>query len=126
MGENDPDRRSRPNYLERAVGSGQQALRVFAYHITITNHKRLQPVKLLSRYWRITDGDQHVQEVEGKGVVGEQPEIEPGDSYSYTSGTVLPSEVGMMEGYYVMQNASGEQFQAPIDAFTLALPHALH
>ncbi|WP_421866413.1 Co2+/Mg2+ efflux protein ApaG [Motiliproteus sp.] len=112
------------DYLDHQSDPDNQRF-VFAYHITISNNGG-EAVKLLSRYWRITDGDQHVQEVEGQGVVGEQPEIEPGDSYSYTSGTVLPSEVGIMEGYYVMQSASGEQFQAPIDAFTLALPHALH
>ncbi len=98
---------------------------VFAYHITISNQSE-ESVKLLSRYWRITDGDQHEQEVQGQGVIGEQPDIAPGESFSYTSGTVLPSEVGMMEGHYVMQKPSGEQFQTPINAFTLALPHALH
>ncbi|MFT5720958.1 MAG: ApaG protein [Motiliproteus sp.] len=98
---------------------------VFSYHITISNQGDV-PIKLLSRYWRITDGDQHEQEVQGQGVIGEQPEIAPGQSFSYTSGTVLPSEVGMMEGHYVMQRPSGEQFQTPISAFTLALPHALH
>ena len=98
---------------------------VFAYQITI-NNQGTEPVQLLSRYWRITDGDQQVQEVEGQGVVGEQPRIEPQQSYTYTSGTVLATEVGMMEGHYVMQTDDGEQFHAPIAPFTLALPHALH
>ncbi len=112
------------HYLDHQSDPNNQRY-VFSYHITITNDGA-ESVKLLSRYWRITDGDQHVQEVQGKGVVGEQPEIAPGESYSYTSGTVLPSEVGMMEGHYVMRTASGEQFQTAINAFTLALPYALH
>ncbi len=112
------------NYLDHQSDPDNQRF-VFSYHITINNQSE-ESIKLLSRYWRITDGDQHIQEVQGQGVVGEQPEIAPGESFSYTSGTVLPSEVGMMEGHYVMRSASGEQFQTPIDAFTLALPHALH
>lgn len=112
------------NYLDHQSDPDNQRF-VFSYHITISNRSD-ESVKLLSRYWRITDGDQHIQEVQGQGVVGEQPEIAPGESFSYTSGTVLPSEVGMMEGHYVMRTASGDQFQTPIDAFTLALPHALH
>tara|TARA_R110001583_G_scaffold71823_1_gene201832 strand:+ start:871 stop:1260 length:390 start_codon:yes stop_codon:yes gene_type:complete len=112
------------HYLDNQSDPDNQRY-VFSYHITISNQGE-ESVKLLSRYWRITDGDQHEQEVQGKGVVGEQPDIAPGQSFSYTSGTVLPSEVGMMEGHYVMQRASGEQFQIPISAFTLALPHSLH
>ncbi|MEH6470550.1 MAG: Co2+/Mg2+ efflux protein ApaG [Halopseudomonas sp.] len=112
------------HYLDNQSDPDNQRY-VFSYHITISNQGD-EAIKLLSRYWRITDGDQHEQEVQGQGVVGEQPEIAPGDSYSYTSGTVLPSEVGMMEGHYVMQRPSGEQFQTPINPFTLALPHALH
>ncbi|MBY4676074.1 Co2+/Mg2+ efflux protein ApaG [Marinobacterium arenosum] len=98
---------------------------VFSYHITITNHND-QPVKLLSRRWLIVDGDQKVQEVEGEGVVGEQPVIEPEDSYSYTSGAVLATSVGSMQGHYNMQADDGEDFVAPIAPFTLAQPNALH
>ncbi len=98
---------------------------VFSYFITITNHDA-QPVQLLSRYWMITDGDQQIQEVEGQGVIGEQPLIKPGESFSYTSGTVIPTEVGSMRGYYKMRTASGEDFETPIPTFTLALPNALH
>lgn len=98
---------------------------VFSYHITITNGLT-EPVQLLSRYWRITDGDGGLQEVQGEGVVGEKPRIPPGQSYSYASGTVIGTEVGSMEGYYDMRTDDGEHFKAPIPAFTLAVPRALH
>lgn len=98
---------------------------VFSYHITITNHNPV-PVQLLNRQWLITDGNQHVQEVKGEGVVGEQPLIEPESSYSYTSGAVLATSVGSMQGYYEMITDEGELFKAPIPAFTLARPNALH
>jgi len=98
---------------------------VFSYEITITNHNPL-PVKLLSRRWMIVDGNEHVQEVTGDGVVGEQPTIEPEQSYSYTSGTVLATRVGSMQGHYCMISDQGEEFNAPIKPFTLAQPNALH
>ena len=98
---------------------------VFSYRITITNHNSM-PVQLLSRRWLITDGNQHIQEVEGEGVVGEQPVIEPDSSYTYTSGAVLATSVGSMQGHYDMITDEGETFQAPIKAFTLARPNALH
>ncbi|MCO4759845.1 Co2+/Mg2+ efflux protein ApaG [Pontibacterium sp.] len=98
---------------------------VFSYHITITNHLD-QPVQLLSRRWLIIDGNEHSQEVEGEGVVGEQPLIAPEDSYSYTSGTVLATSVGSMQGHYEMRGDDGITFNAPISPFTLATPNALH
>ncbi|WP_225307420.1 Co2+/Mg2+ efflux protein ApaG [Nitrincola iocasae] len=98
---------------------------VFSYHITITNQNPV-PVQLISRRWVITDGNEQIQEVTGEGVVGEQPTIEPGQSYSYTSGTVLPTEVGSMQGHYCMMTDETGEFIAPIPAFTLALPNALH
>lgn len=98
---------------------------VFSYRISITNHNA-ESVQLLRRKWRITDGNEHVQEVEGEGVVGEKPVIEPGHTYEYTSGTVLATEVGSMQGYYRMVTAEGLTFDAPIRAFTLAQPNALH
>ena len=97
----------------------------FAYTITITNQGE-QPVQLLSRHWVITDGNNQVQEVRGEGVVGEQPVIEPGTSYRYTSGAVLDTAVGSMEGSYQMVNDAGEHFEAPIPPFGLTLPAALH
>lgn len=98
---------------------------VFSYHITIINNNS-QPVQLLSRRWLIVDGNEHTQEVEGEGVVGEQPVIAPDDSYSYTSGTVLATSVGSMQGYYQMLSDDGETFSALITPFTLATPNALH
>jgi ApaG protein len=98
---------------------------VFSYHITVTNHNPA-PVQLISRRWLITDGNEQVQEVEGEGVVGEQPLIEPDQSFSYTSGTVLATEVGSMQGHYEMRTEDDERFIAPIPPFTLAQPNALH
>jgi ApaG protein len=98
---------------------------VFAYTITIRNNGS-QPAKLLTRHWIITDGDGNTQEVHGEGVVGEQPHIGPGDYFRYTSGTVLDTPVGTMEGSYHMLADDGEQFDAPIPVFTLSLPHTLH
>ncbi|WP_028471247.1 Co2+/Mg2+ efflux protein ApaG [Neptunomonas japonica] len=98
---------------------------VFSYNITITNEYS-QAVQLLSRRWVVTDGNEHVQEIEGEGVVGEQPLIQPNGSYQYTSGTVLATRVGSMFGHYTMETSEGERFNAPIPAFTLAQPNALH
>ncbi|MFW1677461.1 Co2+/Mg2+ efflux protein ApaG [Pontibacter sp. JAM-7] len=98
---------------------------VFSYQITITNHNPVA-VQLLRRRWVITDGNQQVQEVEGEGVVGETPIIEPDQSYRYTSGAVLATSVGSMQGYYQMRDEAGEKFRAPIPTFTLARPNALH
>lgn len=98
---------------------------VFAYHITITNIGH-QSARLLNRHWIITDGEARVQEVRGEGVVGEQPYLAPGESYEYTSGTVLETPVGSMQGSYGMVRDNGEKFDAPIPAFTLAMPRVLH
>lgn len=98
---------------------------VFSYQITITNHNP-EAVKLLNRRWLITDGNEQAQEVRGEGVVGEQPVIEPEQSFTYTSGTVLATEVGSMQGHYEMETENAERFIAPIPPFTLAQPNALH
>lgn len=98
---------------------------VFAYTITITNRGD-ESVRLLHRHWRITDANNRVQEVRGEGVVGEQPLIGAGDSYRYTSGAMLETAVGTMEGDYEMISASGHTFTAPIAVFSLAQPGALH
>ncbi len=97
----------------------------FAYTVTIHNHGE-QPAQLLSRHWIITDGDGAVQEVRGAGVIGQQPLIEPGASHTYTSGTVLGTQVGSMQGSYGMLGADGEHFEAPIAPFRLAVPGVLH
>lgn len=112
------------NYLDKQSDPDSKRF-VFSYQITITNHNEI-PVKLLNRHWLITDGNQHIQEVNGEGVVGEQPIIEPDNSYSYTSGAVLATSVGSMQGHYEMSTDNGEYFTAPINAFTLAQPNALH
>jgi ApaG protein len=94
---------------------------VWAYRVTIDNQSD-EFVQLLSRYWHITDGDGRVEEVRGPGVVGDQPELEPGDSYQYTSGCPLSTPSGIMVGRYTMRNARGELFDIAIPAFSLDLP----
>jgi ApaG protein len=98
---------------------------VYAYTITISNEGE-EAAQLVSRHWRIVDADDKLQEVQGVGVVGEQPVIEPGNSYTYTSGAVLETETGIMEGAYQMRTAGGEMFEVPIPAFALVPPHAMH
>ncbi len=98
---------------------------VFAYTITLTNEGE-HAVQLLSRHWIINDANSHVQEVKGKGVVGEQPVIRPGQSFEYTSGTVLATQVGTMSGSYRMQVVDGGEFSVPIPQFVLSVPRVLH
>lgn len=98
---------------------------VFAYDIIVHNEGD-EPVQLLTRHWIITDGDGKTQEVRGEGVVGEQPVIPPGTEYRYTSGALLNTEVGSMQGSFGMQTEDGVEFNAPIAPFTLAQPGALH
>ena len=98
---------------------------VFAYTITITNCGEV-PAKLLSRHWLITDANGKIQEVRGEGVVGEQPYLRPGESYRYTSGAMLETPVGTMQGTYSMRSDDGEDFDAPIPRFTLSIPRTLH
>ncbi|MBB4818521.1 ApaG protein [Pseudomonas alcaligenes] len=97
----------------------------FSYTVTIRNDGGL-PAKLVSRHWVITDGDGHVQEVRGAGVVGQQPLIEPGASHVYSSGTVMATRVGTMQGSYQMVAEDGKRFDAEIAPFRLAVPGALH
>ncbi|EQM67083.1 Co2+/Mg2+ efflux protein ApaG [Pseudomonas tohonis] len=97
----------------------------FSYTVTIRNEGEL-PAKLVSRHWVITDGDGHVQEVRGAGVVGQQPLIEPGASHVYSSGTVMATRVGTMQGSYQMVAEDGKRFDAEIAPFRLAVPGALH
>ena len=98
---------------------------VFAYTIRIRNLGRL-PAQLLARHWIITDGNGRTEEVHGDGVVGEQPRLEPGEQFTYTSGATLPTAVGTMEGSYDMVGDDGTRFDAPIPPFTLAAPRTLH
>ena len=98
---------------------------VFAYTISIRNTGNV-PAKVLGRHWLITDGNGKVQEVEGEGVIGEQPWLRPGDDFEYTSGAVLETTHGMMEGSYRMLADDGTSFEAPIPAFSLSVPRTLH
>jgi len=98
---------------------------VFAYKISIHNNGQ-QSIQLLNRYWLITDGNGEKTEVQGEGVIGEQPHIQVGDSFQYTSGAVLDTPVGTMQGYYEMQREDGERFQAAINIFSLAVPNAVN
>ena len=98
---------------------------VFAYTITITNDGEI-PAKLLARHWVITDGNEKVQEVRGVGVVGEQPHLSPGMSFEYTSGTVLETPYGTMQGSYQMLADDGTKFEADIPPFLLTTPRQLH
>jgi ApaG protein len=98
---------------------------VFSYTITIRNQGGV-PAKLLNRHWVITDANGKVQEVRGEGVVGEQPHIKPGEGFRYSSGAVLETPVGSMQGAYQMVNDQGEKFDAPIAPFRLAVPGLLH
>jgi len=98
---------------------------VFSYTITITNTGDVA-AQLLSRHWVITDADHKVQEVKGLGVVGQQPLLKPGESFEYTSGTSIPTNVGTMQGNYQMMAEDGKAFDAPIPLFTLSVPRTLH
>ena len=96
----------------------------FAYHVTIANegHGRVQ---LMRRHWIITDGNGEVREVEGPGVVGEQPVLQTGEAHRYTSGAVLATPVGTMEGTYEMHEPDGRTFKAVIPRFQLQKPGVL-
>lgn len=98
---------------------------VYSYTITIIN-KGDQPARLLNRHWVITDSNGRVQEVRGEGVVGEKPHLKPGEQFTYSSGTMLETEVGTMRGSYEMMTDEGETFLATIDEFVLAPPRVLH
>jgi ApaG protein len=97
---------------------------VFAYTITISNNGELA-ARLISRHWVITDANGKVQEVTGDGVVGEQPHLNPGEVFRYSSGAVLETPVGAMQGLYRMEADNGVNFDAPIAPFTLAVPGVL-
>ena len=94
---------------------------VFSYTINIKNLGN-NSAKLISRQWIITDSNGNIQEVNGDGVVGQQPNINPGEEFTYTSGTIIKTPVGTMEGRYFMEDINNRRFEAPIDPFTLAVP----
>ena len=98
---------------------------VFAYTITLTNAGNV-PAQLISRHWIITDAEHNVQEVKGLGVVGQQPLLQPGEAFEYTSGATLPTAMGTMHGTYQMVAEDGHNFEVPIPSFTLSVPRILH
>ena len=98
---------------------------VFAYTVTLHNAGDM-PARLLTRHWVITDANGKVEEVRGEGVVGEQPWMRQGDRYQYSSGAVLDTAVGTMQGSYQMLADDGTRFDAPIAPFTLSIPRTLH
>jgi len=98
---------------------------VFAYTITIKNEGSAA-AQLLTRHWVITDANGQVEEVRGDGVVGEQPNLKPGEGFQYTSGTVLKTPVGTMSGTYQMVSEDGSSFDAQIPEFMLSSPRTLH
>ena len=112
------------NYLaEQSDETGNRF--VFSYTITLTNCGSVA-VKLISRHWIITDARYDVQEVRGQGVVGEQPTLQPDQSFEYTSGAVLATQVGTMSGSYQMVAEDGTEFDVPIPQFVLSVPRVLH
>jgi ApaG protein len=111
-------------YIEEQSNPEQNYF-VFAYTITIQNQGQ-QTAQLLTRHWVITDSNHKVQEVRGDGVVGEQPVLEPGEQFVYTSGTMLETSVGTMKGSYQMESVDGSKFDAPIHEFVLSAPRVLH
>ncbi|MCL1076676.1 Co2+/Mg2+ efflux protein ApaG [Parashewanella spongiae] len=111
-------------YIEEQ-SSPKEEKYLFSYTITIVNLGK-KPVKLMTRHWVITDGNGQKSEVQGEGVVGETPIIDPDTAYQYTSGTMLDSPLGFMEGYYGMVVDDSEPFHAVIPRFRLAVPGLLH
>ena len=112
-------------YFIAAQSAPEQDRYVFAYTITISNQGEV-PAKLLSRHWLITDSNGKIQEVRGEGVIGEQPYLKPGETFTYTSGAMIETSVGTMQGIYTMCSDEGDCFDAPIPRFTLSIPRTLH
>lgn len=108
-----------------AQSSPKQGRYVFAYTINIQNLGD-QPAKLLTRHWKILDAKNKLEEVRGDGVIGEQPRLLPGAEFTYSSGAVLETSAGTMEGSYQFTTDSGEKFDVEIPLFVLMLPGALH
>ncbi|MCJ8313954.1 MAG: Co2+/Mg2+ efflux protein ApaG [Saccharospirillaceae bacterium] len=109
-------------YLPRFSDAIKQ---VFAYHMTITNNGE-ESVKILSRFWEITDGNEKTQHVKGEGVVGKKPTIAPGDSFEYSSSVAIDTDVGCMSGSYYGMTDAGVLISIPIELFTLQVPNKLN
>ena len=113
-----------PEYME-AHSAPDASQYVFAYHIKIRNIGS-KSARLMQRHWLITDANAKVEEVQGEGVIGEQPMIEPGQSHAYSSFCVLDTPLGCMQGSYQMLGEDGKRFNADIPVFTLAKEGVLH
>lgn len=111
----------RPIYLDDQSAPNDSHF-VWAYHVTIENLGK-ETVQLRGRHWKITDARGERHEVRGPGVIGEQPTLEPGDTFEYTSGTPLATPSGIMAGTYQMENERGEMFDIEIPAFSLDSPY---
>lgn len=114
----------KPQYIAHQ-SKPEQGRYVYAYTITIANQGD-DPAQLIGRHWVIRDESEREQEVRGIGVVGEQPYLAPGKSYTYTSGVVLETQTGIMQGSYQMKTDSGALFDVEVPAFALVPPHAVH
>lgn len=110
-----------PFYLEDQSSPSDNHF-VWAYHVRIENNGG-KTVQLRDRYWNITDSLGRIQEVRGPGVVGEQPVLQPGETFEYTSGTPLPTPSGIMVGHYQMECTDGDRFEVDIPAFSLDSPY---
>lgn len=111
----------KPIYLEDQSSPADNHY-VWAYQVRIEN-RGAETVRLRRRHWQITDALGRIQEVRGAGVVGEQPVLNPGDAFEYTSGTPLPTPSGIMVGSYEMETRDGATFEVAIPAFSLDSPH---
>jgi len=109
-----------PIYLEDQSEPEENRF-IWAYHVRIENKGR-ETVQLISRHWKITDSNGSMKEVQGEGVVGEQPVLHPGETFEYTSGTPLPTSSGIMHGTYQMRTEDGDAFDITIPAFSLDIP----
>ena len=108
-----------------AESNPQESIYTFSYTVTITNQGQ-RAARLMTRHWIIVDSSGKKQEVQGDGVVGEQPHLKPGESFQYSSGTIIETPAGIMEGKYHMVTDSGDHFTAEIPPFALAVPQMLH
>lgn len=97
----------------------------FGYRITITNTGEV-PLTLRRRFWQITDDNEQLETVEGEGVVGQQPTLQAGEHFVYTSGAQLKTPYGQMQGHYTFEDPQGNLFSAPIPAFLLSIPRTIH
>jgi len=115
---------AQPEYLPEESDPAQNRY-AFAYHISIRNTGQIA-AQLIARHWLITDANNAVQEVRGLGVIGYQPLLQPGESFEYSSGCILETPVGTMQGSYQMMTVDGQAFDAPIAEFVLTIPRVLH